>query len=649
MLPVLNENRVTPEPSATAGRWKYLKLTRRTEVALLYLVGAILLWMALAAWFNPLQFRFFAGDDLHTFSRTIASDAPPIRSAAIVSEKFRPVALSTIFFVTKWTGGDFRAVASVGLALHAANAMLFFLLLHRVLRVPLVISLGLTLVAAFNRFATYLLMQDEALMEGIGIALFLLLLIAALSFLERPRLGAALWATLLFALVVYTHERYLVLAAPLVGLAVIRLRGERFSSLVLGGGVILAAASYFVVKRFMFNAPVLVGTGGHALAFDPWQIVGFFTAGVLNVVGINFGPAYLSLEHFPDSPFWVQALSVLAALLSIGLLAGAVVFGIRRRTGIDRVIALARIAFLLLSAAGLLLAASVTVRQEFRWLYPGFLAFVILLASEASRRRPIVRVLLVWLALASICRELYLWQRLPRFFAFEAYQIANNLASTLERIEGGTHSDQILIRGLVPHSEWIFEGDTFSRLYRLPTLKFEAANAPLVPSRDSQLVLDYNHSSRQFRVKPRRVAGLRQGGFGAVQKVAEALAPDDRWATPAKKPVFVTVRGGVDCVAVVAPVEFEVPIPPGSKLLHVTYSHLFPVGDGAELEIKALGDGVDATLLARRVPPLTSEDQFAWRAYELPLPAGARQIRLRLFSTDDPVADWIGLRSFFFE
>ena len=224
---------------------RFLRLDR----AILIAVAALILWLALAAWFNPFQFRVFAGDDLATFSANQASSSPPIRSLGIYYQKFRPVALTVIFFIAKWTNYDFRSIASISLAIHTANALLFFTLLCRTIKLPLALAAGLTVIATFNRFTTYLLMQDEAIMEGVGVALLLLLLIKSLSFLEKPAIGRALVLVGLFALLVYLHERYLALALPLSLLAACHFKGKRRLAIVLGAGIILTALSYPAIKK----------------------------------------------------------------------------------------------------------------------------------------------------------------------------------------------------------------------------------------------------------------------------------------------------------------------------------------------------------------------------------------------------------------
>jgi hypothetical protein len=268
-----------------------VKLVKRAETLLLFIAIAIIMWLAIAAWFQPLQFRVLAGDDLRAFARTQTDlqmgFGAEILHSAFHFHKVRPVTTWITSVITKWTKGDFREIASIGLAIHTANAMIFFLLLYRAIGLPLPLSAGMTVIAIFNRFATYLLMQEQAIMEGIGVAVFLLLLIASLSFLERPTIRRSLLLILLFALILNIHERYLVLILPLILLSAGSFSFNRRSSITLASGVTAIALSYLGVKKFVLGAPILVGTGTLPIEFDASQICSFVWHGALNLVGIR--------------------------------------------------------------------------------------------------------------------------------------------------------------------------------------------------------------------------------------------------------------------------------------------------------------------------------------------------------------------------
>ena len=631
-------------------------LAAKLRLLPLWLVIPMILYLAICAWYDVFQFTVFAGDDLRSFE-TAQKGFTAYNHYLISVYKFRPVMALLFSNVAHWTNCDFRAVASVSRILHAVNGLLFFYVLYRQIRLPLLISIAMTAIAVFNRFGTYLFMQDSALTGGLAIALFLLILIVAWPFFERPTVGRALCLIILYAAIIHTYEPYLVLGLPLVLLGVCTFRSNRLAASVAAIGAIVAALLNFSIKKFFLGTPFLTGTETQPITFDLPQILLFIWRGALNLVGINSGPAYLSLEDFPDSPLWMRVVSVATAVLSIVLVLGAVasIMASERRQKTRS--ALFRLALYASVVAGLLLSASITFRQLYSWLYPaylGFLAFLGFAVQTSETRRRGFQLGLTCLVMLSIPRELYLSQRHSRFFAFQAEEIANNLAGTLHHIDGIGARDAVLIRGDVPAESWVFMNGTFSRFYHLPALEFISRDAPAEQTDESRVVLDYTDAGHSFNIVQGKEAAVvaapnHRMSFTALEASAAAFVPSNQWSTPTKTPEFRMSKNGVDCMIEVAPVEIVVPLLHPSSLLHVCFSHVYAMGDGVDIEIVASTANGSRLLLSRRVPPLIDNNFPVWRKYEFALPSETQQVQLRVLSKTDPVADWIAIRDFSFD
>ena len=630
-------------------------LAAKLRLLPLWLVIPMILYLAICAWYNVFQFTVFAGDDLRSFSAA-QRGFTGFNEMMISFYKFRPVTALLFGTVAQVTKCDFRAVASVSLMLHTVNGLLFFYILYRQIRLPLLISIGMTSIAVFNRFGTYLFMQDSALTGGLAIALFLLILIVAWPFFERPTVGRALCLIVLYAAIIHTYEPYLVLGLPLVLLGLCTFRSNRLAASVAATGVIIAALLNFLIKKFFLGTPLLIGTETRPITFDVPQILLFVWRGALNLVGINSGPAHLSLEDFPDSPLWMQVVSVATAVLSIVLVLGAVASIMASERKQKTRSALFRLTLYASAVAGLLLSASITFRQMYSWLYPPYLAFLAFLgfavqASETRRRG--LQLGLMCLVLLSISRELYLSRRHSQFFAFQAEEIANNLANTLHRIDGIGARDAVLIRGDVPSKSWTFLDGAFSRFYRLPALEFISRDEPVEQTDESRVVLNYTNADRSFNIVQSTEAAVlasptHRMSFTALEPSAAAFVPSNQWSTPTKTPEFRMSKNGVDCMIEVAPVEIVVPVLHPSNLLYVCFSHVYAMGDGADIEIVASTRNGSTPLLSRRVPPLTNNDLPVWRKYEFALPPETLQVQLRVLSKTDSTADWIAIRDFSF-
>lgn len=621
----------------------------------LWLLIPMILYLAICAWYNVFQFTVFAGDDLRSFPAA-QQGFSGYNAMTISFYKFRPV--TALFFgaVAYWTNCDFRAVAAVTLMLHTVNGLLFFYIVHRQIRLPLLLSIGLTAIAVFNRFGTYLFMQDSALTGGLGIALFLLILIAGWSFLERPTVGRALCLIIVYAAIIHTYEPYLVLGLPLVVLGVCTFHSNRLAASVAAIGAIVAVLSNFLIKKFFIATPFLIGTETRPIAFDVPQILLFVWRGFLNLLGINSGPTYLSLEDFPESPLWIRIVSVAAVVVSIALVLGALasIMASERRQKMRST--LFRLALYASAVAGLLLSASITFRQIYSWLYPPYLGFLVFLGcaiqTSGTRRRGL-QLGLTCLILLSMSRELYLSRRHSQFFAFQSEEIANNLAATLRHIDGIGAHDAVLIRGEVPSADWAFMEGAFSRFYHLPALEFVSRDAPVEQTDESRVVLNYTDADRSFKIVQGKEAALAAApahrmNFTALETSAAAFVPSDQWSTPTRTPEFRMSKNGVDCMIEVAPVEIVVPVVPPATVLYVCFSHVYAMGDGADIEIVASTRNGSTPLLSSRVPPLINNDFPVWRKYEFALPPETEQIHLRVLSKTDPAADWIAIRDFSF-
>lgn len=630
------------------------QVIRWLEVALLLSASGLIAWLAIEAWFDPLQFTVLAGDDLINLESSSKSYGAAIHFLASFY-KFRPVTSFVLWAVTHWTH-DAREMASVGVAIHALNALIFFLLAYRILRVSFAISLGLTLIAILNRFTANLISPGSAIAEGIGVTALLYIVALALLFIERPTIRRASLLAFSFLVIVHIHERFLVLACPLLLIAIGAWAQARASAAVLTLGTAASSLLNFGIKKFWLGTPVLIGGEVRPIDFNISVIGSFLWHGALNLVGINSGPSYLSLEDFSESPFWIRFVSVAAAVLSCCLVAKIVWDTILSPTREARKEVFLQLGFYAATTAVLLLSASITFRQEYRWLYNPYLTFLCVLGlgiRRAARLAPWSYSLMTGLIVLSISRETYLERRLPNLCYFQAEQAASNLFYTLKHVSGIREKDAVLIRGNVPSHDWIFSGNTFSRTYRLPRLEF--ATGPVVAEEiePTEVVVDYNQNDNSFTVAPPPPPLQDRGhtmNYSVLEKVAGSMAPNPRVSTPTKTQLFVMPENGVMCIVAVAPLEVTVAPPTGARTLHVCLSHVYALGDGVDLEVNAISASGSATLLAREIPPLPNNDFPVWRKYEMVLPAGTKKVQLHVFSkSGNLTADWVGLRDFSFE
>ena len=474
----------------------------RLAAGILLLLVWIATGVAIAEWYDPFRFQVLSGDDLRSFNAA-KEGFTALNNGSISIYKFRPVTVFVLTIVASWTGGEFREIAAIGIMIHAATAVAFCVLLHRVIRVPLMLAAGLAAIATFSRFTAYLFMQEQAIFEGLGVLLFLAIAATALRFLERPELTTAALLAALLLIIVHVHERYLVLLAPFAVLGGLTFRRNRRAAVALLIGACMATGVNLAIKKVFLRTPVLIGTTTQPIEMNLTQLGRFLRDGALNLAGVNRGESSLSLQDYSESPTWVQAVSVAALVLSVSVLVAGAIGAARKRGEGDRHASFTTIAFLVSVTAALLLSASVTFRQEYRWLYPAYLAALMLGACclKAAGRRSMWRQAAAAALIAlSISREVYLARWHTNFYAFEAYEITNNLFTALHQISDLDKTTSVSIRGVIDYSDWYFQGDTFARSYQLPRLRFDSGGEDSEPPDPTGAVLGYEAMTRKFKL-----------------------------------------------------------------------------------------------------------------------------------------------------
>lgn len=371
---------------------------RRQSLRVVYAaLLAVALGLSLAwFWSLPLQLNTFPEDDLHllrlqqsgvihsTFVQAIADKA---------GEKYRPVT-ALLFWVTFEAFDDnFRSYIILNTLLHAAVCAALGFCVWYYARVGLGFACGLTGLAAVSRFSYYNILQRHGLMEIVALALAGAVVAACCLYVSRRRRRHAISALVAFFLCIHTHERYLVLAPLLMAAFYLRRRpGWSLDWLLIASPVLLVAGNV-LLKEFVLKIHFLTGTGGQHVDVHKTEILSFLGAGISSILGFDVGPAYLTALDFRAlGPMGFAPLAVVV----IGLLVLVLV------AWRDGSLSLRMSALAVITLGALLFSASVTFRQEYRWLYSAELALLGFSAALAGRVVAKVRRQLAFLGLGLV-------------------------------------------------------------------------------------------------------------------------------------------------------------------------------------------------------------------------------------------------------
>jgi hypothetical protein len=361
--------------------------------------GVPFAWLALFAWLglvvfacfgSPPEYAFF-GDDLVQVTRYRADTWQEALIDAFTTEgqgKYRPLYNLASHAMVANFGSDHGAYLRANLGVHWLNCGLFALLVYQLVGARWqVIAVFSTLFAA-SRFALYQTWTTVGMLEGLALTGVLFMLLAMARTERTSSHGWLFAAAAGYWLSIFGHERFIALT-PAVILWQLTLPAGVFPARQRAASAAAVVAGFLVnicVKVFYLQASFLVGSGGGNgpgpapidLAIGPK--VAFFFKGLLTLLGLNQGPAYLSALDYSllngSASIWPAGFAGVCVAVVLGAAwqsRGGVDASARRRVVVYG---------MLLGLA--LLAASVTIRQEYRWLYVPYALFLAGLARCAA-------------------------------------------------------------------------------------------------------------------------------------------------------------------------------------------------------------------------------------------------------------------------
>ncbi len=338
----------------------------------------LLLCLANAVWFLPLrEMGIITGDDIGFVldARRIASVSDLFAVSGI---KYRPV-VRVLQAAEVWLcGNDYTAFFLVNLCFQClVTGVLYWLALRISRRRSIAFFIaGLFIVCPFSYYS---IMQVHGIMEAACIFFLLFTIFFGLRFFRTGKAVQLLLSCLFAAFTVFTHERFLALAPVFVIAVLLCGRIGWKKKIPLAVMSLVPFAANMAVKRLV-GVSVMEGTGGESISLSVGTVAGFVGRGLMAVLGINNGPSYLNGYTYDQYSLaeqrsaWVMfGIAVLALLLC--LLRLALEDKPRRKAYGFKCVLLA-----VLTIGALLLAGSVTIRLEMRWLLAPYVVVLLLLA-----------------------------------------------------------------------------------------------------------------------------------------------------------------------------------------------------------------------------------------------------------------------------
>lgn len=634
-----------------ASGWLPGAVTRRIAARLalpqVYVPAAVIVAVT-AAWVLCMPRTLLIGDDLVLVTQF--RDASWVKvfhglSVDYAGNKWRPLLLLVLRAIVGAFGTSFAAYVALNSIVQIASALAIASIVLRLTRGSALLATLAGCAFVVSRFAYYNLIQVQGIMEGLALLLMLLALRAVVVAYQERRLGA-LWSTpWLGALAIFTDERYLAIAPFLVAAPLLhparRSNLRAASALALSNCV--APLAYAAVKTFVFHAPVASGTGSTALAPHAAQVWAFLVSAIANMLGFNAGNGYFTGRDMGDvgMPAYVAGALVCVPLL---LLLGRYVLDVARRRTAPQPLVLGLVLFV-----PLLLTATVTIRQEFRWLYAPFALVVIALAGAGGRSGPrtVFSALAAFALTACVAGAVYYRQFATTVFFMHDMAVAASLRDALLR----TPAERVVL--VVHHDRsfqfWAFQKDLFFRVYGLDRSRVRFVDEPQEATGEAGPVTLLSVEMTEAGVVPVPMPRVVVVPYDGVRLAFEAefdksvVEPARSMATPGGRGAFLfpyhgevagtsslTVLPGFRCTF------RRVPIVRGERLVfYVAQPRAAGAPSRAFVSVRdARGS---AGVFSAIVPP--SVDEPAWRAQDVSLARFAGRTVDVTFGADPATTD----------
>jgi hypothetical protein len=550
---------------------------------------AVLIGLAVAWWHPLAAHEVMMGDDLRAYEYFVVSKASFSQKVLLSApaHKYRPVHSILMLLQFRLFAGNYPLFVWFNILVYAFVTCVLYRLLHGISEKRVLVALPLACVFLTSRFAFYHISEVQGSMELLCLLWLVLFIRGVADGVRRKRACSFYWAVVAYALLVFTHERFLAAAPALLVMPWLVGWLPVGSQCALSGMALAVVVLNVVCKKVLLGSAVLVGTGGAQLSSSMLQIAAFMWAGLFNVVGISQGPRYLSILEFGDLPNIYKATSVALAVAFV--FASSLFLLASGRRAESRVAAFAATIFM----GTLLLGASVTIRQELRWLAAPLIVALCWVAYSLSRlpfRWYTSGVAYLLLVLSCVNDRLYFAHR-SNSYLFSSRSVADALAhATVKR--WGYASKDFYVQEF-ENAEWIASSKLFFKPLGCPSHTtinyFTAADADRVCRSEQGCVMLALSSSRPpvfrdmmnvgaskadgdetffdfvARFREAKTTSEKHGGFPWGETITRLGPPDH--ASPA---IFIGGRGSI---------RYAVEVPEASKFFLEAEVKFLPIAE----------------------------------------------------------------------
>lgn len=413
-------------------------------------------------WFYPLKFNTIMGDDLVRWSHFTGHGSFVDKALLYApSNKYRPIWDIVQFIQFKLFNYHYQLFFYFNILFNFIVASALFSTVKRCTKNNWFIAFFISIIYLTSRFSYYSVLQVNASLEALSVLLVILIVRASIEYFITQELKYVFYFLLLNLIITFTHERFIVLVLFLLILLYIK-KPYKYKK-IINFAVFFPFLLLVVLKKIVFNSRFFEGTAGVPIDFNPVAIIKFVVCGFLNMFSLNVGPSYLN--GIPIFEVGAKTHFFSAGIVALYIVVFALVLSYVRkldsRERKDQVIIFMLWIVLFFS---LILAASVTIRQELRWLYAPFVVFLIYfsyLLSIISLKPTLKYLLLVIICLFIVRNDVFYKENLSQVFFVYSQKVSDALYEETVKKYGTELKNYSLYIENSPFVDWPIQGSLF--------------------------------------------------------------------------------------------------------------------------------------------------------------------------------------------
>lgn len=234
-----------------------------------------------------------------------------------------------------------------------------------------------------SRFNNGILLNFTFLLESVSIILLFALLLYFHDNWSKSEFQGIKIALLIYVSLILTHERFVGMNLFFLFYFLLGKNYSFKSKFVYSLSLSIPTISLFLVKMFVLEIPIFVGTGtAWGVGFGVTSALQFFAMLLIGLLGANVGLAYLHGYIFQNQAISFQIVSILLVLITMKNVLNSILHpGINMQQ--NRIKTLLRpLAILFSLFLSLAIPIVSTIRIESRWFYPIYIILLFLLMSR---------------------------------------------------------------------------------------------------------------------------------------------------------------------------------------------------------------------------------------------------------------------------